>query len=146
MPLALELAAARLCVLTAEQLAARLSNRFRLLASAQRGGLARHQTLLARSSGVMTCSSKANVLCSAGLRRLRMAGRSSLPNESERVCSFDGLARADVLDMLAQFVEKSLAQVERREGTTRYRLLEMLRAYALSRLELTEEADANEIG
>jgi len=124
-PLALELAAARLRVLTAEQLAARLSDRFRLLASAQRGGLARHQTLLASVewSHELLSDDERTLF-----RRLAAFANGWTLEFAERVCSFDGIAKPDVLDLLALLVEKSLVQVDRREGTTRYRLLETLRA------------------
>lgn len=138
-PLALELAAARLRVLTAEQLAARLSDRFRLLASAQRGGLGRHQTLLASVEW-------SHELLSDNERTLfrRLAGFANgwTLEFAERVCSLDGVARADVLDLLARLVEKSLVHVERRASATRYRLLETLRLYALARLEESGEGDA----
>jgi len=138
-PLALELAAARLRVLTVEQLAARLSDRFRLLASVQRGGLGRHQTLLAsvQWSHELLSDSERTLF-----RRLAGFANGWTLESAERVCSFDGIVEADVLDLLAQLVEKSLVHVERGERATRYRLLETLRAYALTRLTASGEADA----
>nr|BFE81589.1 hypothetical protein GCM10020093_041900 [Planobispora longispora] len=131
MPLAIELAAARLRSLTAGQIAARLDDRFRLLTGGSRTALPRHQTL------------RAVVEWSWDLldgQERRLAGRLSVfaggvtLDAAERICSGEGLDRADVLDVLARLVDKSLLAVSDHEAAPRYRMLESIRAYAAERL------------
>jgi len=131
MPLAIELAAARVRGLAVDQLAARLDQRFQLLTGGSRTALARQQTL------------RATVDWSYGLldpdeRRLFdqlsvFAGGFTLEG-AEAVCAGDGPA-AEVLDVLLRLVDKSLVATEEGEdGELRYRLLETLRAYGQERL------------
>ena len=137
-PLAIELAAARVKVLTVEQIAARLDDRFRLLTGGGRTALPRHQTLRATmdwSYGLL--SEKEQTV----LRRLSVfAGGCSL-EAAETVCSGDGVvAAADILDLLTQLVDKSLVVTETQGGEARYRLLETVRQYGRARLEEAGEA------
>ena len=130
-PLALELAAARLRSMSVEAIAARLSDRFRLLTGGDRTALPRQQTLRALIdwSHDLLEEQRAN-RCSAGLRSSRADSRSTRPR---RVAAGGDLAETDVLDLLARLVEKSL--VAARCRGERYRMLETVRQYADERLQ-----------
>jgi len=135
-PLAIELAAARVRTLSVEQIAARLADRFRLLTSGHRTAPARHRTLRAAmdwSYELLTTSEQ--VL----LRRLSVFVGWSL-EMAEQVCSDDAIPASDVLDLLASLMDKSLVVLEPEVlGQARYRLLHTIRGYAAARL-----ADAGE--
>jgi non-specific serine/threonine protein kinase len=133
LPLALELAAARVRVLSVEQIAARLDDRFRLLTGGSRTAPARQQTLLA------TVEWSYDLLPAAERRlfgRLSVFAAGWTLGAAEAVCAGEGIDPADVLDLLSQLVDKSLVVVEEEDGgdEVRYRLLETLREYARSRL------------
>ncbi len=139
-PLAIELAAARVATLSLDKIAERLSDRFRLLARGDRLALPRQQTLRALidwSHELLTEPER--VL----LRRLAaFAGGWSL-DSTEAVCAGGDVDEADVLDLLANLVEKSLVVLE--PGGERYRLLETIREYALERLRAAgEESEVRE--
>jgi len=138
MPLALELAAARAHMLTMTQLAARLDAALSLLTHGGRTVAPRHQTLRATldwSYALLTEDER------VVLRRLAIfAGGCDLA-AAEAVCAGDDIARADVLALLAQLVEKSLVQMEERHETARYRLFETVRQYAEERLHTSGEAE-----
>jgi predicted ATPase/class 3 adenylate cyclase len=130
-PLALELAAARLRALSVAELAARLGDRFRLLTGGSRTGLPRHQTLRAAidwSYGLLSEPERA-VLRNASV----FAGGFGL-EAAEEVCSDTDIARADVLTLLMRLVEKSLVNVSESDGETRYSLLETVRQFAREKL------------
>jgi len=138
-PLALELAAARVMALSVEQVADRLDDRFRLLTGGNRTALPRQRTLRA------TVDWSYDLLAGqerALLRRLGIfAGGSSL-EAAEAVCSGDGLDPAEVLDVLQHLVDRSLVVAEvNADGTNRYRMLEMLQQYASERLAESGEAE-----
>jgi predicted ATPase len=121
-PLALELAAGRLHVLSLEQITERLDDRFRILTGGSRSALPRHQTL-------RTAIGWSHELCTPAERLLWarvsvFAGGFDL-EAAEYVCSGDGLPADEVLDVLSELVGKSIVL---REGS-RYRLLDTLRAY-----------------
>lgn len=141
MPLAIELAAARVRVLAPEQIAERLDNAFRLLAGASRTALPRHRTLRATmdwSFGLLGV--REQVL----LRRLSVfAGGFSL-DAAEAVCTGDPLETEDILDDVAALVDKSLVVMESGEGIARYRLLETVRQYGAEQLRNAGECDALE--
>ena len=136
-PLALELAAARIPALTAEQIAQRLDDRFRLLTGGRRGGLPRQQTLRATmdwSFGLLTDGERTL------LRRLSVfAGGCSL-EAAEAICSGESVKASDVLDLLTQLVDKSLVIAEINDRKTRYHLLETVRQYGADRLSESREA------
>lgn len=138
-PLAVELAAARVRALSVEQIAARLVDRFDLLRSGDRTAPARHRTLRAAidwSHGLLSTPEK--VL----LRRLSVFAGWSL-EMSEQVCAGDGLPADDVLELTAALVDKSLVMVEPEAlGQARYRLLDSIREYAARRLAEAGEAGA----
>jgi non-specific serine/threonine protein kinase len=131
LPLAIELAAVRVKMLTAEHIAARLEDRFRLLTGGSRTALPRQRTLRA------TLDWSHELLGEPERRLLRrlavFAGGWSL-EAVEAVCAGAGIAASAVLDLLAQLVGKSLVQVAKGEGEERYRLLETLRQYGRERL------------
>jgi non-specific serine/threonine protein kinase len=135
-PLALELAAARLRGLTLEQLVARLDDRFRLLAGGGRTALRRQQTLRATVDWSYALLSEPE---RALLRRLSVFAGGWTLEAAEAV----GADLPDVLGLLLQLVDKSLVLVDGGDagaggaaagGRARYRLLETLRQYAGERL------------
>ncbi|WP_250484017.1 ATP-binding protein [Caballeronia sp. GaOx3] len=129
-PLAIELAAARVSLLGAVGLRQRLDERMKLLAGGPRTALPRHQTLHAAlqwSYGLLTTAEQA-VFDRLGV----FMGTFSL-EAAQRVASDENLDDWAVLDQLASLVDKSLVIVEG-SGIPRYRLLESSRAFALERL------------
>jgi predicted ATPase len=139
-PLAIELAAARVNLLRVEQIATRLNDRFRLLTNPTRTALPRHQTLQAAidwSHDLLTESER--IL----LRRLSIFAGEWMLEAAEVVCGGDDLEQSHVLDLLTQLMNKSLVITERRQGEeARYRMLETIRQYALERLTTSGEVDA----
>ena len=136
-PLAIELAAARVQVLSTEQIAARLADRFGLLTGGNRLALPRQQTLRATLDWSYGLLSKQEQML---LQRLAVfAGAFSL-EAAEAVCSREDSGTLEMLDGLTQLVNKSLVVTEEQEEQARYRLLETVRQYALEKLEGTGEA------
>ena len=138
-PLAIELAAARVKVLSAEQIAARLDDRFRLLADKnRRTDLPRQQTLRAMidwSYDLLTPPEQAL------LRRLSVFAGGWTLEAAEAICAGDEIDEYDVLDMLSQIVDKSLVLSTQHLGVARYRLLESVREYAREKVaEVPAEA------
>jgi non-specific serine/threonine protein kinase len=139
-PLAIELAAARSGVLSVEQIATRLDNRFRLLVGGRRTAPARQQTLRAAIDWSY------DLLPPAEQRLLNclsvFAGGWTL-EAAEAVGARDATLTDDVFELLARLVDKSLAQAEPGSaGDLRYRLLETVREYAHEQLrESGETAD-----
>jgi predicted ATPase/class 3 adenylate cyclase/DNA-binding CsgD family transcriptional regulator len=139
LPLAIELAAARLRALSPAEILAGLHDRFRLLAGGARTAVRRQQTLRASvdwSHDLLTDPERTL------LRRLAaFAGGFDL-DAAQAVGGGDALARHQVLDQLALLVDKSLVSTEESEVATRYRLLETVRQYALEKLAESGEAEA----
>jgi predicted ATPase/class 3 adenylate cyclase len=139
-PLAIELAAARVKVLSVEQIATRLDDRFRLLTGGARTTLPRQRTLQAAMNWSYDLLSDKE---RAVLRRLAVfAGGWSL-EAAEAVCTGDAVAQSEILDLLTQLVDKSLLIGETHGAVARYRLLETVRQYGLDRL--LESGEAHEI-
>ena len=139
--LAIELAAARLRVLSAEQIASRLDDRFELLTDGSRTALPRHQTLRATmdwSYGFLSDDER------QVFQRLSVFADGWTLEAAEQVASDDrsGLRQSEVLDRLAHLVDKSLVAVEKQAGEVRYRLLETIREYARDKLIATGETEA----
>ena len=136
MPLAIELAAARVRALSVEQISDRLADRFGLLTTGDRTAPPRQRTLRATmdwSHELLTGSEQ--IL----LRRLSVFAGWSL-EMAEQVCADDDIPAGHILDLLAALVDKSLAVPEPEVlGQARYRLLDTIREYAAARL-----ADAGE--
>lgn len=137
-PLAIELAAARVRVLAPDQIAAGLSDRFRLLTSGVRGAPARQQTLEASLDWSYDLLDDAHRLA---LARLSVFAGSFGLDAAEAVVGGDGVDGDDVLDLVAGLVERSLLQVAQRLGSARYRLLETIRVYARQRLSELDDPD-----
>lgn len=131
-PLAIELAAARLKLLSPEQIAERLGDRFRLLTAGNRQAPDRHQTLAAALDwSFRLLSSREQVL----FRRLAVFAGGWALNAAEDVCSAPPLEALELLDLLAQLVDKSLVVTDSDGAEVRFRMLETIRQYALERLE-----------
>ena len=138
LPLALELAAARLRSLSPEQVSARLNDRFRLLTGGSRTALPRHQTLravVAWSWDVLTPAERAL------WRRLSVFPAGATLDGAEQVCADDAVPTEDVLDALASLVDKSLVELAGTDAEPRYQMLETMRAFGAERL-----AEADETG
>jgi predicted ATPase len=138
-PLAIELAAARVETFGVRGLAARLDDRFRLLTGGRRSGPPRHRTLRAALDWSYDVLSEPE---RAVLRRLGILMGGFTLDAACAVVADPGLLKRDVIDAVAELVEKSLAAVETTVTEPRLRLLETTRAYALERLAESGEREA----
>ena len=136
-PLALELAAARMRALSVEQIATRLDDQFRMLTDGSRTALPRHQTLRATMDWSYELLTESERLL---YRRLAVFGGSFNLEAVEAVFSGADLLEWTILDLLTRLVEKSLVVTGDRAGEVRYHLLEPARQYALGKLRETAEA------
>jgi predicted ATPase/class 3 adenylate cyclase/DNA-binding CsgD family transcriptional regulator len=138
-PLAIELAASRVRVLTVEQIAAGLDDRFHFLAAGARTALPRQQTLVASvdwSHELLTEPERAL------LRRLSVFAGGFDLDAAEAVAAGDPVEPYQVLDLLTQLLDKSLVLMEDDRTRARYRLLETIRAYGQDRLIEAGEVSA----
>ena len=136
-PLAIELAAARVRSLSVEKIAERLDDRFRLLIGGSRTALPRQQTLRSMidwSHGLL--SEPESIL----FQRLSVFAGGWTLEAAEAVCSSAGLEQADILDFLTRLVDKSLVVKNDGEVGLRFHMLETIREYALEKLEASVEA------
>lgn len=131
-PLAIELAAARTRSLSPTDLLERLDDRFRLLRSGGRGGLERHQTLRATVAWSYQLLEPDSKLL---FDRLSVFSGTFDLTAAEAVCAGDGVDEYDIIDLIADLVDKSMVIATRSANTTRYRLLETLRQYGEERLD-----------
>jgi predicted ATPase/DNA-binding winged helix-turn-helix (wHTH) protein len=138
-PLAIELAAARAAALGIEGVAARLDDRFRLLAGGHRTALPRHQTLRATLDWSYDLLTEPERVV---LRRLAVFAGGFTLQAASVVAADDEIAASEVVDCLANLVTKSLVTAEGSGAMIRYRLLETTRAYALEKLVQAGEFDA----
>ena len=150
MPLAIELAAARLRTMTVEQLANRLDDRFRLLTSGSRTALPRHKTLRAVVDWSWDLLTEAERMV---LRRLSVFSGGASLEAAERVCvartgEQSALEQDEVLELLTSLAEKSLLRTEgdgaqdgAQDGALRYRMLGTIKEYAADRLAEAGESD-----
>ena len=127
-PLAIELAAARLRMMTIHQVAARRDNVFLLLTGGSRSALPRQQTLKATMDWSYALLSAQERLA---FHRLSVFTGGWMLEAAEAVCSVDGIQIVDVLDLLGGLVDKSLVAVG---GEERYTMLEIVRQYAHEKL------------
>jgi predicted ATPase/class 3 adenylate cyclase len=137
-PLAIELAAARVIALTPAEIATHLDQRFRLLTGGRRAAVERHHTLRA------TVDWSYSLLAETEQRvfdRLGVFPGTFDAAAAEAVVTGDGIEGWDVLDALTSLVAKSMLMADRGAGTTRYQMLETLRHYARERLDATEPAE-----
>jgi len=143
-PLAIELAAGKIRTLSAQQIAQRLDDRFRLLTGGSRTALPRHQTLQA----VIEWSYNLLPLSEQTLfRRLSIFVNGWTLEAAEAVCPHrdttakDALKREDMLELLTQLVNKSLVMTEERNGQVRYRLLETIWQFGSNKLIEAAESE-----
>ncbi len=139
LPLAIELAAVRLRALSPQQIAQRLSDRYRLLSTELRGAPSRQQTL-------RSCIEWSYDLCSATERLLWarasvFAGGFEL-DAAEEICAGDGLAPEDLLDVVTALVGKSILIRDEHRAVVRYRLLETMREFGQDKLRETGQYPA----
>ncbi|HEX9076869.1 MAG TPA: BTAD domain-containing putative transcriptional regulator, partial [Anaerolineae bacterium] len=137
-PLAIELAAARIKILTVEHIAARLDDRFNLLTTGSRTALPRQKTLRA------TIDWSYDLLIPETqklFRRLSVFAGGFTLDAAEAVCTDESLERSTVLKELSRLVDRSLVLVEQQDRTERYRMLETIRDYAYGKLVELSEAD-----
>jgi predicted ATPase len=137
MPLAIELAAARLRTMSLDQLANRLDDRFRLLTSGSRTALPQHRTLRAVVDWSWELLSDAERM---GLRRLAVFSGGASLEAAEQVCVGDGVEQEQVLELLTALTEKSLLLTEG-DSAPRYRMIGTIKEYAGHRLAEAGEAD-----
>ncbi|HMD81517.1 MAG TPA: BTAD domain-containing putative transcriptional regulator, partial [Anaerolineales bacterium] len=133
MPLAIELAAARVKMMTVDEIASRLDDRFSLLTSGNRSALPRQQTLRATIDWSHDLLSEPERVL---FRRLAVFAGGFRLDAAESICSHDELKRSDILDLLGRLVDKSLVVVDSAAGgQTRYRFLETIREYGFDKLK-----------
>jgi predicted ATPase/DNA-binding SARP family transcriptional activator len=137
MPLAIELAAARLRTMSIDQLANRLDDRFRLLTSGSRTALPRHRTLRAVIDWSWELLTDAERLV---LRRLPVFSGGASLEAAERVCTGDAVEQDEVLEVLTSLAEKSLL-LTGGDRVPRYRMLDTIKEYAAARLAEAGESD-----
>ena len=134
-PLAIELAAARVRVLSVEQITARLDNSLQLLTSGGRTTVPRHQTLRAAidwSYEILSAPEQAM------WRALAVFAGGFTLDAAEFVCA--GLSKDDsILDLLTNLIDKSIVSASEREAETRYSMLETIRQYAAEKLRVAGE-------
>jgi tetratricopeptide (TPR) repeat protein len=130
-PLAIELAAARVKGLSVEQIAERLDDRFSLLSTGNRTALQRHQTLRATIDWSYNLLSEKERLL---LSRLSVFAGGWTVESATEVCLVMQLEERDVLNLLLNLSDKSLVIIDEQQGKTRYRFLETIRQYALEKL------------
>ena len=141
-PLALELAAARLGVLAVEEVARRLNDRFGLLAAGTKNSLPQHQTLSALIDWSYDHLSEVErkLFC-----RLSVFAGGWVLDAAEAVCAGNGIERSMVLDLHSQLVNRSLVEMDaergRRIGQTRYRMLGIMQEYARNHLGEQERVE-----
>ncbi len=138
-PLALELAAARMNVLSAQQLAGRLDDVLRLLTGGRRTAVPRQKTLRATIDWSYNLLTEAERLL---LQRLSVFAAGCTLEAAEAVCAGEDLEVGSVLEGLAALVAKSMVIADRQQDKeTRYRLLETVRQFAQEKLGAGGEAD-----
>lgn len=137
MPLAIELAAARIRMLTPQEIAKRLDDQFKLLTGGLRTGIRRQQTLRAAVDWSYEMLSPEEQLL---FRRLSVFVGGFTLEAAEGVCSGNGIEEGGVFDFLGNLVDRSLVVAEPQDGRTRYRLLETMREYGREALASSGEA------
>ena len=135
-PLAIELAAARVKTLSLEQLAARLDDKLGLLTTGSRVALPRQQTLRAAIDWSYELLSEEEQIV---LQRLSVFYGSWALEAAEVVCADERIEAGQVLDFITRLLDKSLILAETQEGVLRYRMLEIIRQYAMEKLQQADE-------
>jgi predicted ATPase len=138
LPLAIELACARLRTLPATELAARLDDRFRLLTGGSRAALPRHQTLIAVVEWSWELLTDAERTLA---RRLAVFAGGATPEAAEAVCADQSLQPGAVVGLLGALADKSFAELRHAlDAPPRYRMLDTIRAYAEAALDEAGES------
>lgn len=136
-PLAIELASARVRTMPVEDINARLDNRFRLLTGGDRSALPRQQTLRALIDWSYELLSESERLL---LTRLSVFVGGWTVETAAEVCSSEGMEDWEVFDLLSSLVDKSLVVAAVQSDAARYHLLETVRQYCMERLQESGEA------
>jgi predicted ATPase/DNA-binding SARP family transcriptional activator len=138
-PLAIELAAAWVRMMTVEELWRRLDDRFRILTGGSRTALPRQQTL----HGLIGWSYNLLADCEKiMLRRLGVFSGEFSMESATAVCAFEPIAEAQAMELISALIDKSLVSADQGGAARRYRMLESTKAYALERLDEAGEWDA----
>ncbi len=137
-PLALELAAARLNLLTPVEIAARLSARFDMLTTGSRAALPRQQTLRALIEWSYDLLNERERIV---FRRLSVFAGGFDLRAAEEICASDEISRADVLHLVSQLVNKSLLVAQAHTDSSRYTFLETIAAFAREHLQAAGEVE-----
>jgi len=131
-PLAIEMAAARIRHMDVKMILERINDRFQLLSSDRRTSISRQKTLKATLDWSYDLLSEKEKLLFA---RLSVFSNDFLAESAEEICSDDQLNKAEVLDTLSNLVDKSMAVIKScAEGSVRYGMLETLKEYAAGKL------------
>jgi predicted ATPase/class 3 adenylate cyclase len=138
-PLAIELAAARVKVLSIPNLAQRLNERFKILTGGSRSALPRQKTLSALIDWSYDLLTPQEQML---FNRVGVFARGFSLDAATAACSGDGLDEIDILDLLASLTDKSLVVADTSGEHERYRLLESTAAYALAKLSAAGEREA----
>jgi predicted ATPase/class 3 adenylate cyclase len=136
-PLAIELAAARVRSLSPQDLAARMDQRFRLLTQSSRSAPTRHHTL---RDTIDWSYDALNDREQRVLNRTSVFAGSFDLASAEAVVGGEDIAGFDVVELLGRLVDKSLLEVDATDGITRYRLLETIREYAREQLDVSGDS------
>jgi predicted ATPase/DNA-binding SARP family transcriptional activator len=134
-PLAIELAAARLKVISLDELSARLGDRFQILIGGSRTALPRHQTLRAAIDWSYDLLSEDE---RSALRMLSVFAGTFTLEAAEAICGEMPRGGVEVLDVVSSLVRKSLMQVDRSDLEVRYQILDTIREYAYQKLSETD--------
>jgi non-specific serine/threonine protein kinase len=137
-PLALELAAARVKAIRVEQISERLGDRFQLLTGGSRTALPRHQTLRSTIDWSYDILDDSERML---LRRLSVFAGGWTLEAAEAVCGGDGIQSVDVLDLMTRLVDKSLVIPDETATEPRYRMLETIRQYSREKLVAANEVE-----
>jgi predicted ATPase/class 3 adenylate cyclase len=130
-PLAIELAAARVRALTLDEIDGKLDQRFRLLTGGSQTALPRQQTLRSLIDWSYDLLKDPEKLL---LQRMSVFAGGGTLAAAEQVAAGEGVVEEDILDLLTSLADKSLVVAEQKDGHSRYRLLETVRQYARDRL------------
>jgi len=130
-PLAIELAAARVKTLSLEQLASRLDDKLNLLTTGSRAAQPRQQTLRATIDWSYELLSDQEKIV---LQRLSVFYGTWNLEAAELVCADEKIESSQVLDIITRLLDRSLLVSENSDGEIRYRMLEILRQYAMEKL------------
>ena len=138
-PLAIELAAARVRTLSVQQITALLDERFRLLTGGSRTALPRHQTLRGLIDWSYSLLSDAERRL---LRRVSVFGGGWTLDAAAEVCAGEGIDHLDIVDLLGRLGDKSLCLTDGQSPDPRYCLLETIRQYGLEKLSDSPDGEA----